>query len=231
VTNKPAQAAKFELNDVVRVRFGVKVPDFSDIPLGGWAGKITQVEEGNPPTYLIRWNQSTLSKMHPIYRKRCERDGFESEEMWLGGDDLELDLGGAPVIEQPTKIVTPPLSMEDEEDRIRVVLGLTRDDLLPSVDDTSLRKYYKHLAANLRFPFEATWERESGIGARSVKVTICSLARFEDDPCWVDDSYGIICSAKMDRVCEVPLAQVEKVKDKPNQQLVEDYRFWFWNNR
>jgi hypothetical protein len=231
VANKPTQVVKFAKNDAVRVRFGVKVPDFSDIPLGGWAGKITEVEDGSPPTYLIRWNQSTLSKMHPIYRNRCERDGFDYEEMWLSGDDLELDSGGPLVLEKPTKIVTPPLSMEDEEDRIRVVFGLTRDDLLPSVDDASLRKYYKYLAANLKFAFEATWERESGMGARLVKVTICSLARFKDDPCWVDETYGIICSAKTDRGCEVPLAQLEKVKDKPNQQLVDDYRFWFWNNR
>jgi hypothetical protein len=73
---------------------------------------------------------------------------------------------------QPTKIVTPALSMDDEEDRIRVVFGLTRDDLLPNVDDGSHRKYYKYLAANPKFPFEGIWEREGGIRSASKEVTI-----------------------------------------------------------
>ena len=30
---------------------------------------------------------------------------------------------------------------------------------------------------------------------------------------------------------EMPLAETENVKGKPNKQLVEDYAFWFWNNR
>jgi hypothetical protein len=39
--------ANFAQGDTVRVRSGVTDPDFPDIPLGGWAGKITEVEEGN----------------------------------------------------------------------------------------------------------------------------------------------------------------------------------------
>jgi hypothetical protein len=37
--------------------------------------------------------------MHPVYRKRCERDGLELESMWLGENDIEPDSGGPPVIE------------------------------------------------------------------------------------------------------------------------------------
>jgi hypothetical protein len=40
--------------DAIRVRLGVTDPDFPDIPRGGWAGKITEVEEGEPQLYLIR---------------------------------------------------------------------------------------------------------------------------------------------------------------------------------
>jgi len=48
---------KFAVGDAVRVCSGVTDPDFPDIPLGGWAGKITGAEEGNPPLYSIRWSQ------------------------------------------------------------------------------------------------------------------------------------------------------------------------------
>ncbi len=228
---KSATPARFALGDAVRVRSGVTDPDFADIPLGGWVGKITEVEEGHPPLYLIRWNQDTLKNMHPVYRKRCERDGLDFEEMWVGEEDLEPDAGDPVILEQPTKIVTPTLSMKNQDDRIRIVFGLTRDDLLPDVDEASLRIYHKHLAANMEFPFAATWAREIGMGEVTEKVTVLSLGGFEDDP-WIDDMYGILCKAKMSRgEGELPLAQIEKVKGKPNKQLVEDYAYWFWNNR
>ena len=228
---KQVTPAKFALGDAVRVRAGVTDPDFPDIPLGGWAGKITEVEEGNPPLYLIRWSQETLKNIHPVYRKRCERDGLDHEEMRLGEEDLETDGGGPVVLEQPTKIVTPPLSMKDQDDRIRTVFGLTRDDLLPEVDEDSLRRYYEHLADKLRFPVEATWAKEVGMGEVTEKVKILALGDFEGDP-WIDDMYGILCKAKMSRgEGELPLAEMEKVKGKPNKQLVEDYAYWFWNNR
>jgi hypothetical protein len=223
--------AKFVVGDSVRVRLGVTDPDFSDIPLGGWVGKIAEVDDGATPLYLIRWGQETLKNMHPVYQKRCERDGLDHEEMRLGEDELEIDAGDPVILEQPTKIVTPPLSMKDQDDRIRVVFGLVRDDLLPEVDEDSLRNYYKYLAAKLSFPIDATWAKEVGMGKVTEKVSILASGGFDGDP-WIDDIYGILCKAKMSRgEGELPFAEMEKVKGKPNKQLVEDYAYWFWNNR
>lgn len=122
------QQPQFTCGDRVRVRHGVTDPDFPDIPLGGWTGTITEVQHLNPPHYLIRWNQHTLENMHPVYKKRCERDGLENDEMQLTEDDLEPDTGEPVKIEQPTHIETRPLNMDDEDDRIRAVFGLTSDD-------------------------------------------------------------------------------------------------------
>src|SRR5436853_614499 len=42
---KPAPAsARFAVGALVRVRAGTVVPDFADIPLGGWAGTISEVD-------------------------------------------------------------------------------------------------------------------------------------------------------------------------------------------
>ena len=87
------------------------------------------------------------------------------------------------------------------------------------------------LAAKLNFPVGATWAKEVGMGEVTEKVLILALGGFEDDP-WIDDTYGILCKAKMSRgEGELPLAEMEKVKGKPNKQLVEDYAYWYWNNR
>jgi len=52
--------------------------------------------------------------------------------MWLGDEDLELDDGTRVPIEQPTTIITKPLSEKDQDDRVRMALGLTHDDPLPT---------------------------------------------------------------------------------------------------
>src|ERR1700675_1065787 len=73
------------LGDRHRVKPATTAPAFEDIPLGGWAGAISEVDQrSNPPTYLVEWDQLTLDHMHPVYRKRCERDSLEMESMGLG---------------------------------------------------------------------------------------------------------------------------------------------------
>jgi hypothetical protein len=147
---KPRPPARFAAGAQVRVKSGTTDPDFPDIPLGGWAGTIREVNQrAVPPTYLIAWDRHTLDHMHPVYRKRCERDGLELESMWLGEDDIEPDTSGAAIIEEPTSIVTRPLNEKGQDDRVRVALGLTSDDPLPEVDDDTLRAYHRYLAAHL----------------------------------------------------------------------------------
>ena len=123
---------RFEPGAQVRVGQGVRAPDFADIPLGGWAGTVREAERARGEIRsLIAWDRATLKAMHPIHQKRCERDGLQQESMWLGGDDLQLDGGTTLPIEPPTAIVPRPLSAKDQDDRARMALGLTLDDLTP----------------------------------------------------------------------------------------------------
>jgi len=111
---KPRTPTRFDAGTQVRVKPGTTDPDFPDIPLGGWAGTVSEVDQKSaPPTYLIEWNKHTLDHMHPFFRKRCERDGLEPESMWLGEDDIGPDTGEPAVIEQPRSIVTRPLNPKD----------------------------------------------------------------------------------------------------------------------
>jgi len=166
--------------------------------------------------------------MHPVYRKRCERDGLERESMWLGEDDFEPDTGGPVVIEEPKQIVTRPLNPKDEDDRVRQALGLSSDDPLPEVDADTLRAYHRHLAAHLTFPFEAKWEPEYG-PAPTIKIT--GLGDPEDGD-GLDEMYGLLCEARSEgRRIEVPLGECEAKKSSPNHQLLKDYSYWFWNYR
>lgn len=219
---------KFSVGDAVRVKRGVADPNFDDIPIGGWAGRITEMQYLNPPMYLIRWDQHTLNNIHPIYRNRCERDGFDIEEMWLAENDLEPGTGDPVPIEQPTRIVTKPLDMDDQDDRIRSVFSLTSDDLLPESGEESLRAYYEFLAAKLSFPFEATYRiQRLGFGSKTYAITVLGLLDPEEFP---GEDHGLFCQARRDNeVIELPLTEVEAGKGNQNRRLIKDYVVWFVN--
>ena len=105
--------AKFKVGDKVRVKHGVKDVDYPDIPLGGWAGTISEADKhGN---YTVQWSKESLAKIHPVVKKRCEKDGLVLEKFGLAENELEPDPGGLLNIVQPTKITTKPLSPKNEE--------------------------------------------------------------------------------------------------------------------
>jgi hypothetical protein len=215
--------ARFEPGDKVRVKRGVRDPNFSDIPLGGWAGTIKEVEQSEgQTTFLIAWNRATLRDMHPIYKKRCERDGLELESMWLWDEELEPDDGTPVPIEQPTSIVTKPLSEKDQDDRVRMALGVTHDDPLPDVNRKTLLAYHRYLAAHLKFPFKAKSESDG------MSLTIHRLLDPEEYD--LDEFEGLFCEARSrEGPFDIPLSQVDDVER--NHRLVKDYGYWYWNWR
>lgn len=228
--NRPTLPPRFSIGTAVRVRNGVADADFPDIPLGGWTGHVREVDRrANPPLYLIAWTQDTLDHVHPIYRKRCERDGLEIEYCWLSEQDIEESAGPPVPMEQPTRIVTHPLQPDDPDDRIRAALGLTSDDPIAEVEESTLRTYHAYLARQLALPFPALWHEPSGpLEAAPRRLTVTALLDLEEG----DEEEGLRIAA-FDGTDElvVPLAEVEVDSRGPNRQLVEDYSSWFWNWR
>jgi hypothetical protein len=227
---KPRVRAKFDVGDRVRVRYGVADVDYPDMPIGGWAGAISEVQKNGQ--YMVLWSRETLEAIDPVFEKRCARDGFDLERYCLSEDDLEPDEGGPLQIEPPGQITTEPLSHDDQDDRIRMVFGLDSNDPLPAVDTEMLEIYYEYLAESLEFPFEAEHAPESGHlfrHSRIVKVLACD--DFDEQPL-IDESYGVLCRARHKRRTIVaPLCELEVEKGKPNRQLLRDYCYWFCNYR
>src|SRR5271166_3255720 len=147
-------------------------------------------------------------------------DGLEMETMWLGEEDIEPDDGTPVPIEQPTSIVTKPLTEKDQDDRVRMALGLTHDDPLPDVSRKTLLAYYRYLAANLKFPFKARSESD-GMSRTVHRLPDPKQSELEEEE-------GLLCEAR-DRQASftVPLSELEDAVG--NRKLVEDYGYWFWN--
>jgi hypothetical protein len=178
--------------------------------------------------YTVRWTQETLGKIHPVYRNRCERDDFEFDEYWLGEADLEPDPGGPLDIEQPAQIESKPLSPRDQDDRIRMVFGLTSNDPLPFVDDEWLVAYHRYLSKNLVFPFLADYGSEYGHPER---VKVVGLGDHDEEP-MIDDEHGILCEARMEgQIVTLPLGELDNANGQPNRRLLDDYCYWLFNWR
>ncbi len=230
---KRGSIRRFQVGDKVRVKPGIKAPDFEDIPLGGWAGTIEMVEiVDDQITCEVEWDRRTLDGMHPVYKNRCERDGLDPETMWLGEEDIEPDDGTPVPIEQPTRIRTPPLSEKDQDDRVRKAMGLTHDDPLPEIGHETLSTYYRYLAAHLTFPLHVTsWEKSGPFASKKVTVVIDGLA--DPDDGGSDEGYGLIGSGRhpSGEGMEFPLDEIELGKKDPNRMLLSDYAYWFHNWR
>jgi hypothetical protein len=231
-TKNKSDSPRFQVGDKVRVKYGVIDPDFPEMPLGGWTGTITEIiEHEGQINCVFKLDDRILKSVHPIYRKRCERDGLDFETMGLGEEDLELDDGIPIAIEQPTEIKTPPLSDKDQDDRVRMALGLTHDDPLPDVSIETLMTYFRYLVANLKFPFATSYWAESGpFSSKKVTVQISRLVDPIDHE--FDEAYGLFCIGRdQDEEIEIPLDEIELKKKDPNYRLISDYSYWFHNWR
>lgn len=221
---KCVREATFAKGDLVRVKPGVVHDRYPDIPLGGWVGKVKRIGWLTPIEYTVRWTKPTLRQTHPVLRKRCRRDETRPSRHWLVEDQLEAAADETPVaMEQPTNLVTRPLSMDDPDDRVRMVFGLTSDDGLPRADGELQRRFLEYLKAHLSFPFEADYWPAGEFGAdESVKVRVVGFA---DPP--LDPKGRIVCEARRgERALRVPLAGLRVEMDDPNFLWVEDYTHW-----
>ena len=219
----PSKAA-FAKGDLVRVKRGIAHDRYPDIPLGGWVGKIIKIAWITPAAYEVGWTRASLDQAHPVYLKRCQRDRIDADKYWFEGDQLEAATDDTPSkMEQPTNIITRPLSENNSQDRVRVMFGLTSDDALPEADEQTQGQFFDYLKAHLSFPFKADyWPATGGSAQTSGEVTVLGFA---DPP--IDPNDGIVCHArKGKRELRVPLAMVEVSEDDPNFRQVEDYGFW-----
>lgn len=124
-------------------------------------------------------------------------------------------------------IITNPLSEKVQDDRIRMVFGLTSNDPLPDPDDDTLHIYHKHLLKKLVFPFTAIHGEGYGHPER---VKVIGLGD-SDEESMIDEQDGILCEARLGgEILLLPLRELSEIQRKSNRQLIEDYCTWcqYW---
>lgn len=210
----------FKIGDSVKVKKGVMCPDDESVCIGGWQGRISEIEDDG--IIEICWDSITLSQLPHEYINKSEEEGLGWAEMCLSVDEIE------PASPRDTEAQAEEMTekMEskfqwsggDQEDkRISKVIADT-DDELEAWDD--------YLRGVLKFPFEAKVSeyQEKGTLKDGDKVQVQRITE-------ADDLYGVLVDVQYGRRHFVfPLCDLT-VRDKKsaNYTPVRDYCVWFAN--
>jgi hypothetical protein len=124
--------------------------------------------------------------------------------------------------------IDAPPGLDEEQERIRAVFGLSPDAPLPQVNLLSLTHYRDYLSARLTFPFHALYA-ESTPPVRHL-VRYVTLVGLRSEIGFV--SGGLLCEVEnVPHGKSLPLAEIGVREDNPNYQLLDDYAYWFYNWR
>lgn len=229
--------------DSVKVKKGVMSPDYEDLKIEGWQGRITELDND---TVTIELDSITLDGLSKEYIIDSIVEEADYKYICLEIDELELvkprDNQNDTLIKQ--KEIKSKFSQDDEEERISEILK--SEDI--SVNRKKQKKYIKYLKNTIQKPCLLTgmqdfeWEEPYLFGGWSqkeyakLKLTQPSyndqfeLLGFVDE---VNVWKGILVKVK--RVADnkefvLPLWDLKVIDDKsPNYLLVSDYSSWMTN--
>lgn len=219
-----------KIGESVKVKAGVLEPDTEKFEIGGWQGRIVEVDtlttdEGT--LINIMWDKITLQQIPSDYIIQSEIEGLGWETMVLFESDLEMAESRDTVAE--VKSMQEELSekyywssLGEEGLRIEEVLtGIDRDD-----ETTCFDTWKNHLNKNLIFPFQAeVTESEANEEIKEgTTVVITALSK-------VNERFGILAIIKTNGSDSVfPLCDLEVTdKKSANYQFINDYTVWFAN--
>ena len=218
-----AQNIKFKVGDSVKVKNGIKDPDFG-IDISGWQGQISETDND---IICITWDSVTLSNYPDKYITQCEEEGLDWETIYLENEDIELAVPrntGTDLIQKRQEIQSKHRwdYLGDSGKRINKVLK----HIDPDDDLAAFEAWEKYLNESLSFPFEAEISDNQNRGPlqQGDRIRVHSIFGNED-------LYGVIIKLRSGRkVYHFPLCDIEVSDQKSkNYQLVDDYRDWFAN--
>jgi len=222
---------KLKIGDCVRVKDGLKDPDNEYFEIGGWQGRVVEIddesdEDGNT-LITIEWDSLTLKQMPAKFIQESEKEGLDWQIMNLSESDLDKtvprDKKGD--VEKMQDLISDKFQwiwLGEEGLRIANVLeGVNPHDYM-----RCFQKWDQYLGKKLSFPIKAIVieSEDEGILENGDEVEIKSLSN-------IVDLYGIIVKVKFKgKSFETPLCELEVIdKNTPEYQLISDYEVWFGN--
>ncbi len=217
---------KFTVGECVRVKAGTKDPDFEGEIIGGWQGRVVEIEQWKGEQLLtVQWDSLTLKAMKESYILQCEKDGLEYFEMSLMAKVFEK----ADVRDKPKDVESIQdflykkyywAGLEEQGIRIQKIIGGVKGEI------KQFQTWEDHLFQELSFPFEAKIAESNRIFAnqRGKKVEVTGFDV-------IDDLRGIVVNLGGRKgPFQYPLSDLAVLdRTSPNYQAVDDYAVWFAN--
>ena len=121
-------------------------------------------------------------------------------------------------------VYTPP-----DANHPPVVQAILGEGPLPPFTEASLLEAYRYLAAQLSFPFDATYDVDTDFDHEEKVSSVTVLGLIEPDDQVVEE--GLLCKALEDgEAIELPLNAVYVSLDSKNRILTEGYLDWYFNS-
>jgi hypothetical protein len=222
-----AQAAgpnPFKVRDCIKVKAGIKDPDF-DVEIGGWQGYVISIEGA---LVDIGWDSITLRDIPGDLIDRCEEDGLGWTEMRLSSDELELAVARdtPEAVKQTQNQIHKAHAwtwLGPEGRQIQQVLK----DTDPENEMEQFEAWQAHLTKRLTFPLEAVVSefQEHGPLQSGDPVKVTGLNDL------VEELYGLIADVRVGhRKYALPLCDLEAADEQsPAHDLLQEYAVWFAN--
>ncbi|MBN1975339.1 MAG: hypothetical protein JW787_17000 [Sedimentisphaerales bacterium] len=210
----------FKIGDSVKVKKGVMCPNDDSVCIGGWQGRISEIEDDG--IVKICWDSITLMQLPPKYIKISEEEGLDWAKMYISLDEIEQ------TSPRDSKAQAEEIA-EKMEGKFQWIGGDEEDkrifNVIADVDD-ELEAWDDYLRRVLKFPFEAKVSeyQERGLLKSSDIVQVQGINE-------ADDLHGILVDVQYGRKRLVfPLCDLN-VRDKKsaNYTPVQDYCVWFAN--
>jgi len=236
--------------DSVRALPGVKDQD-NDTDLGGWQGRIEDIDKDKETFVFIAWDSITLKQMPLEYIMSALDEDYEYCQMWLEDKEVEPaeprdrpeDVDEA-VSELFEKYESGP--KREEEQLIRQILD--SEDL--SITEETQNKFCKYLQEHIKYPCIVTgtedfsWEEPYLLGIfddreyqklKKTKPSYTDRYYLKGPVKIIDDLYGIIAKVRRisdNKLFELPLWDLETAdKQDSSTSLLKAYSFWMTNYR
>jgi len=233
------------IDSSVKVKEGIVCPDNENYNIGGWQGRVIDIEENN---IEIEWDSVTLQQMPVDYIVESFDNDLDYSSMVLYTDEVEETQARdkkVDVLKMQEKLDKQFGGSEIDEIEGRIEGILKSDDL--SVNEENLEVYREYLTKNIskaciltgieNFSWEEPyilggWDRREYEELKKVNPSYTDHFQFIELE-EVDERIGL--TVKVKRVSDgnlfsLPLCDLEAVdENSENYQLVADYSFWKTN--
>ncbi len=219
---------KIKIGDYVKVKKGVKAPDFEYQLMDNWQGKVVSIQK-NERLIEIELDFETLLNTPKKYLKDLIKEGYDYDRMIL--EISELEQANKRDNSAQRKDVKSKLNAKlywielfEEEDKSIKYGELFQGINLDNYNDL-YQKWEEYLSENLEFPIETkVVELERGRIRNGAKIKLLDIEDY-------DDIYGILGIGKHEReAVSFPICNLEAINKKSkNYELLRDYVIWFAN--